>query len=123
MNSESNTTDSPTPVSLEKTEDRCLIIRWSDSVEQRIPFRTLRDGCRCAHCLEKHGESDAASTNGELKLTNELPVLTLAETMPLELVSMEPAGNYAYRIRFSDGHSSGIYSFELLRTIGDSVVG
>jgi DUF971 family protein len=28
-------------------------------------------------------------------------------------------GNYAYAISFSDGHSSGIYSLELLRQLGD----
>jgi len=32
---------------------------------------------------------------------------------------MRPAGNYAYTIAFSDGHSSGIYSLELLRQLGE----
>ena len=47
-----------------------------------------------------------------------LPVLSLAESRPIEIVSMTPAGNYGYKVSFSDGHSSGIYSFELLRSIG-----
>ena len=47
-----------------------------------------------------------------------LPVLSLAESMPIEIESMTPAGNYGYKVAFSDGHSSGIYSFELLRSIG-----
>ena len=46
-----------------------------------------------------------------------LPVLSAAEARPIEIVSMTPAGNYGYKIAFSDGHSSGIYSFELLRSI------
>ena len=35
----------------------------------------------------------------------------------LKMVSVEPVGNYAIRILWSDGHGSGIYSFEHLRKI------
>jgi DUF971 family protein len=31
---------------------------------------------------------------------------------------MVPVGNYAYRIEFSDGHSTGIYTLDLLRRLG-----
>jgi DUF971 family protein len=31
---------------------------------------------------------------------------------------MKPIGNYAYAIQFSDGHDTGIYTFELLRRLG-----
>jgi DUF971 family protein len=30
---------------------------------------------------------------------------------------MSPVGNYAYSIRFSDGHSAGIFPYELLKSI------
>ena len=36
---------------------------------------------------------------------------------PLKMVTVEPVGNYAIRILWSDGHGSGIYSFEHLRKI------
>jgi DUF971 family protein len=32
---------------------------------------------------------------------------------------MKPVGNYAYTIAFSDGHDTGIYTFELLRELGE----
>jgi len=32
---------------------------------------------------------------------------------------MKPVGNYAYGIEFSDGHNTGIYSFETLRSLGE----
>ena len=105
------------PVGLEKTDDRKLIIRWQDGVHQTVSFRVLRNGCQCAHCLEKQKERDSNSADGTAKLSNPLPVLSMAETQPLDIVKMEPAGNYGYKIRFSDGHSSGIYSFELLRAL------
>jgi DUF971 family protein len=57
------------------------------------------------------------TASGEKKLSNALPVLSIAETMPLDIVLMHPVGNYAYNIHFSDGHSSGIFTFELLRSL------
>ncbi len=35
----------------------------------------------------------------------------------LKMVSVEPVGHYAVRIYWSDGHNTGIYSFERLREI------
>lgn len=109
----------PYPVRLEKTDDRCLLIEWSDGVEQRTRFRKLRDNCHCATCLDKRLESSKETSDGKPKLSNVLPVLSMAETMPVDIVKMQPAGNYAYNIRFSDGHSSGIFTFELLRSLMD----
>ena len=36
---------------------------------------------------------------------------------------MKPVGNYAYCIAFSDGHDTGIYTFEQLRELGHEVPG
>jgi DUF971 family protein len=52
-----------------------------------------------------------------------LAVLTPAEARPIAPASMRPAGNYAYAIAFNDGHSSGIYSLDLLRELGDTAAG
>ena len=109
--------ETPVPIHLEKTDDRCLVIQWSDESEQTISFRQLRDSCRCASCIEKELESLDETPTGEKKLSNVLPVLSMAETMPLDILVMHPVGNYAYNIHFSDGHSSGIFTFELLRSI------
>ena len=108
-------TQVPTPVRLEKTEDRHLLIQWSDDFEQKISFRRLRDHCCCANCIDKRIESLQEKPVEEENTPGLLPVLSPAETMPLDIVSMHPVGNYAYNIRFSDGHSSGIFTFELLR--------
>jgi len=111
------------PVHLEKTEDRALLIQWSDQVEQIITFRKLRDNCRCANCIDKRmetiNEKSSQSPDGSKKLTNVLPVLSMAETLPLDIVKMHPVGNYAYNIHFSDGHSAGIFTFELLRSLSE----
>lgn len=109
--------ETPVPVRLQKTDDRCLAIDWSDDLQQKIPFRKLRDNCRCANCIDKRMEALKVTPEGEKKLSNELPVLSLAETKPLDIVLMHPVGNYAYNIHFSDGHSAGIFTFELLRSL------
>jgi len=51
----------------------------------------------------------------------QLPTLTMAEAQPLRIVGMQPLGNYAYNVAFSDGHDTGIYTFELLRELGEEV--
>ena len=41
----------------------------------------------------------------------------------LALQDMQPVGNYAYRIRFGDGHDSGIYTLERLRALAEEAAG
>jgi DUF971 family protein len=48
-------------------------------------------------------------------------VLSAAEIAPLKVLAMNPIGNYAYGIHFSDGHDTGIYQLELLRELGEEV--
>lgn len=50
-------------------------------------------------------------------------MLPSAEIQPLRVVSMKPVGNYAYSITFSDGHDTGIYTFEQLRELGQEALG
>jgi DUF971 family protein len=38
--------------------------------------------------------------------------------VPLSISGMQPVGQYAYKIVFSDGHDSGIYTLEYLRELG-----
>jgi DUF971 family protein len=98
------------PRSLKNVGDS-LEIEWSDGVTLRISWRKLRDACPCASC-----RVDRTKPPKPLPL---LAVLSPAEARPLAPASMRPAGNYAYVISFSDGHSSGIYSLELLRQLGE----
>ena len=100
------------PTNLSIVEDTRLLIEWSDGQQRYYSFRELRDRCPCATCREKRGQPQPA---------NLLPVLSAAEAQPLRIEGMKPVGTYAYKIAFSDGHDTGIFSFELLRTLGDSV--
>jgi DUF971 family protein len=102
----------PTPRSL-KNDGEALVIEWADGTIRRLPWRTLRRACPCATCRV---ERDKPPQPKPL-----LSVLTPAEAQPLAPVSMRPMGNYAYGIAFNDGHSSGIYSLDLLRELGEQI--
>jgi DUF971 family protein len=105
----------PTPVSLKITENRSLEMEWSDGVRLNYPYKKLRDSCPCATCREKkRAERD--------KPKNILNILSPEETVPLAITAMRPVGNYAYNITFSDGHSSGLFTIELLRSLGEPFV-
>jgi DUF971 family protein len=103
------------PVQLQIVAPASLLIQWSDGRKQQYPLAELRARCPCASCREER-KSDQAQP-AEL-----LPILPTTATPPLGLVSMKPVGNYAYSLTFSDGHDTGIYTFEYLRELGHEVL-
>ena len=103
---------SHSPTSL-KGDEETLSITWSDGCQHTIRWQILRDACPCATCIDVRAKPAEKST--EL-----FPVLSAAEAAPLRVQAMKPVGNYAYGISFSDGHDSGIYTFELLRALGEA---
>jgi DUF971 family protein len=102
---------SAVPTKLELVAGSRLAIEWSDGQRREYSFAELRDRCPCATCREKR----AAPAKPAL-----LPVLKMQEAQPLKILGMKPVGNYAYSIEFSDGHDTGIYTFELLQELGNT---
>ncbi|QDU91688.1 hypothetical protein Pla175_51180 [Pirellulimonas nuda] len=102
----------PTPTGIERLPERRLRIAWSDGQTREYSARELRGACPCASCREKQ----SAPPPSPLQLN----VLSEAETLPLEIIGMAPVGSYAYRIHFSDGHNTGLFTFERLRELGES---
>ncbi|MGL4514176.1 MAG: DUF971 domain-containing protein [Lacipirellulaceae bacterium] len=100
----------PNPTQIERLDDQRLRISWSDGTRRVYRTGELRDRCPCATCREKR----SAPAPAKLRLT----VLSAAEAQPLRVAGMRPVGSYAYHIDFSDGHNTGIYTFELLRELG-----
>ena len=98
------------PTSL-NIENGLLVIGWSDGSTTQHRPSDLRKACPCATCREKRRGDDETKPKGLL------PILTAAETRPLAVQRMRPVGNYAYNIQFSDGHDSGIFSFDLIRSL------
>lgn len=105
----------PTPVGIQR-DGIDIRISWDDGNCLKYRPSAIRKACPCAVCREKN-KAVEQSIGGGLHL----PVLSKAETQPLEVVKMEPVGNYAYNIHFSDGHHSGIFSFDLLYSLGSKI--
>jgi DUF971 family protein len=105
---------SATPTNLSLAPDKRLLIEWSDGTKRAYGVKELRDACPCATCREKRSAPPAPTSPLSLN------VLSAAEARPLEILGMTPVGHYAYTIAFSDGHDTGIYTFDLLRELGTS---
>ena len=80
-----------------------LTICWQDGHEQLIGSRDLRLNCRCAACRDEM--SGAAILD---------PSNVPQSIKPTRIWSL---GNYALGLAFSDGHSTGIYTFKALRAM------
>jgi len=103
------------PTNLSLAPDGRLLIDWSTGQRRSYSVSELRGACPCATCREKRNQPEPEPTPGKAVL---LPILTAAEAQPLKLLGMKPVGNYAYGIQFSDGHDTGIFTFELLSQLG-----
>jgi DUF971 family protein len=96
---------SPLPVALRRDGDR-LVIEWSDGFVGSVTWTALRDACPCAGCREERD-----------KPPDPFRLLKPEELVPLAPVSMPRVGRYAYKIVWSDGHDTGIYTIEHLRQL------
>ncbi len=101
------------PTEMQFVENARLQIDWNDGQRRVYAFKQLRDSCPCATCREKRQEAASPATL--------LPVLKPGELDADRVTAMRPVGSYAYAVVFADGHDSGIYSFELLRELGEVV--
>lgn len=98
----------PPPRHLHLDRARGLTIEWPDGRSVFYPVAWLRRMSPSADARELRKELDQ----------NPLAVLPSGgDVGPLRAEGIEAVGNYAIRIRFSDGHASGIYSWTYLRGI------
>jgi DUF971 family protein len=87
-------------------------IIWADGHSSHFDFPYLRDQCPCATCNDERGKKEtAASFNLPAS-----PLLPMYKPKP-RANSATQVGNYAIQIVFNDGHSTGIYSYDYLRTL------
>ncbi len=87
-----------------------LRIQWADGATSRFSMRFLRQHCPCAACrTEREKQAESRSL---------LPVLSPAQAAAASATCTggHLVGNYALQLDWSDGHSTGIYDFRLLRS-------
>jgi len=93
-----------TPIGFLHRDPRTLSILWEDGHRDDLDVRDLRLACQCALCVEE--------MSGRKLLD---PKTIRSDVSPRQIVSI---GNYAIQFDWSDGHNSGIYSFNYLRALG-----
>ena len=93
----------PTPTNLTvHNQSRVLEVSFSDGSNYRIPFELMRVYSPSAE-VQGHGPGQEVLQTGKREV---------------ELNALEPVGNYAVQPSFSDGHTSGIFSWDYLYFLG-----
>lgn len=109
-------TPQTTPTRLDLKKDSRLEIDWQDGRKCVYAIEFLRTMCPCAQCkLVREG-----SNPHDIIKTEKKPLLTILPgnfTDKVVATDASMVGNYALKIVFSDGHDTGIYSFDYLREI------
>jgi len=91
------------PTQIIEESDSEVSINWSDGTETRYDAPRLRRACPCAGCINEW--------TGEKKLDEQ----SVADDLYFKHISI--VGRYALNFHFSDGHDTGIFSFEYLKKL------
>lgn len=95
--------ETPTPESLTvHGQSKVLEIGFSDGAQFRIPFELMRVYSPSAE-VQGHGPGQEVLQTGKRDVT---------------IAEIEPVGNYAVKPTFSDGHASGLFTWEYLYFLG-----
>jgi DUF971 family protein len=96
--------DYPPPELIERLpKEQRLLVRWTDGAEGKLPLVALRAECMCARCVDE--------------ITGERIVDVEGIDPRISIVEMQLVGNYALKIRWSDGHDTGLYTWGHLRRL------
>ncbi|CAN5625585.1 hypothetical protein BH20ACI3_BH20ACI3_35330 [soil metagenome] len=91
------------PREIKQEGDAELRITWADDHISRYSAAGLRRACPCAQCVNEW--------TGQRVLKPE------AISQELTITDLNIVGRYALNFRWSDGHETGIYSFQYLREL------
>jgi DUF971 family protein len=111
MTTTQQTTD---PEHIAVSRSKGIEIDWKDGHHSSFDLEYLRDWCPCAACTGAHGTTPREKTSPLNKAAGN-PFQMFTPRLRME--SIEPVGNYALRIVWNDGHSTGIYSYSHLRSV------
>jgi DUF971 family protein len=111
----------PTPIDLRKRPKEVRIhvktgagvdVTWADGHSSHFDFPFLRDHCPCATCNEERAKKEPhAGVNLPAS-----PLLPIYKPKARAQAATQ-VGNYAIQISFNDGHATGIFSYDYLRTL------
>jgi DUF971 family protein len=98
----SDKTPWPTEIRLRK-DRKALAVRFDDGVDYDLPAEMLR----------------VLSPSAEVQGHSKEQRITVPGKIDVSITAIDPIGNYAVRLTFSDGHNTGLFSWTYLRKLGD----
>ena len=98
------------PTSIKRTSPNELKILWDDGQVSHFTTDFLRARCPCATCLHEKEENKRQGLFA-------LPIASQTELRAVEL-----SGHNAMVITWGDGHTTGIYTWEYLRSLSDGTL-
>ena len=104
----------PTSVKIHVSTGTGVDITWADGHASHYEFAYLRDECPCATCNDAREKK--ASLGEMASPFKSSPSLPMFKPKP-RAQAANVVGSYAIQISFTDGHSTGIYSYDHLRNI------
>jgi prepilin-type processing-associated H-X9-DG protein len=104
----------PTSVKIHVSNGTGVDITWADGHASHYDFAYLREECPCATCNDEREKKQAFKSVAPGFASS--PVLPMFKPKPGAKAATQ-VGSYAIQISFSDGHSTGIYSYDHLRNI------
>ena len=113
-----DTRKNPASVKIHVSTGAGVDITWSDGHSSHYDFIYLREKCPCATCDDARKKKAAApfAAGPAASLPGMGAALPMYKPAP-KAKAAHAVGSYAIRIDFTDGHSTGIYSFGYLREI------
>jgi DUF971 family protein len=116
----------PASVKVHVSSGAGVDIIWTDGHASHYNFSYLREECPCAMCNDER-QKRAQGQEKDAQLKKEFAAHASAPALSSPLLPMykpklsakaaHAVGNYALQIDFNDGHATGIFSFDFLRTI------
>ena len=101
----------PVKVRVHKTDGKGMEIDWKDGHHSAWAFAWLRNACPCATCNEERRADGRQPGAPKAAPKNLLPMYE----PPARPQTVTPVGRYAISFHWTDGHESGIYSWDYLR--------
>ena len=98
--------ENPLPVEIKQSGARELRIVWNDGQVNDFDVVELRRSCRCANCVDE-------LTGAQILHSSQVGEDVRPQTI-------RQVGNYAFQVNWSDGHTSGIFTFDYLRQLAET---
>ena len=92
------------PSKIKVRDNQFLDVTWNNGESYSIKLSNLRNACPCAIC---HAEKDEWSKTY-------IPLFTMEQ---LKIKKINVIGTYAIGIEWQDGHNTGLYDYEYLKSL------